>query len=234
MLNGPGLVHFTVRHNSSSKIIFLASTFIAWALTSIVRAWPKTSRPPASDEPYWRNPMNTQMVKFVSVLTLALAASSTKAQVFIPPPAELGDGKTYPGAMCRPDNRGAFWTAVHSGGQTISNFGNPSGGWVDCPVVRDVLAGKVDALYSATMKVKDPHSSQNVSCTLYSRNSDGTALEFSAKSTAGQSNSVQTLSFATLDSANLGYYYFLCQLPPYENGDSDYARIISYRIDEKP
>lgn len=176
--------------------------------------------------------MKAQPLSFAIVSALALALVHSEGGAFTLD-FDFGDIKTYPGAMCRPDNRSAFWPAIHSGGQTISISTSPSGGWVDCPVVRDVESAKTDALSFVQMKVKDPHSSQNVKCTFYSAHDNGTTVEFSQKSTAGQSNNVQTLSFATLDSASLGYYYFLCQLPPYENSDSDYARIISYSIGEK-
>jgi hypothetical protein len=147
-----------------------------------------------------------------AALTLGLAGA-----------AHAQDSKSYPGTMCQASGTQQTLSYGLSG---IANLGDGSMSAI-CPLVRDNLSAPWDRV---TVYVRDRHTTQNVCCTAYARNEDGTAGTNATECTTGEG--YQTLSFASLPGVpDLGPYFVLCQIPGVDpNGSSSY--ISSYRIQE--
>ncbi len=156
------------------------------------------------------------------------------------PGATGADGKTFPGEFCHPD--GQTLTVFHSSGGLFNAIGldtilDPSDDfsqYFGCPVVRDVMAAQGDGILFARMNVNDSSSSEDVSCTLYSRYQTGPTSapivkEFVTRTSSG--TGTQRLSYPGLDSESRGTYDFLCHIPKLTS--SGFSGIWSYDVEEK-
>ena len=73
--------------------------------------------------------------------------------------------------------------------------------------------------------VVDPSTENDVSCTLYSRNTNGETVGFSSRSTSGFNSAPQRLFFSTMNGATPGHAVIQCSLPPI--GATGYSALIT-------
>ena len=117
------------------------------------------------------------------------------------------DGKSYPGSMCQTNGSSQSLTYGGVGGSLIANRTNLLRS-AACPIVRDNVT---DPWLGLSVRVRDRHDSQNVTCVAHSRNLDATSGWQQTRSTAGEG--FQTLNFTPIGEATWGAYTLLCQLP---------------------
>ncbi|MBI4509435.1 MAG: hypothetical protein HY698_07340 [Deltaproteobacteria bacterium] len=137
------------------------------------------------------------------------------------------DDKVYPGAGCVKegttgtplvDDRGRIWNA------SLTEWL-----WVECPIVRDDTGGVVD---DADLYAYDLHYSNNITCTLYGWNREGSGVNgISTRSTSGSNSGGQALDFDALNWAGSDWYNVIrCGIPPMYSGNR--SGISSYKIAE--
>ncbi|MDD5266435.1 MAG: hypothetical protein PHO08_04810 [Methylococcales bacterium] len=137
------------------------------------------------------------------------------------------DGKTFPGSMCQPVSGEAVRFFINGTVNTDSTFGH----FVNCPVVRDTIAGA--GISSASITVRDPSPDEDVECTFKSLRADGIIVASSSRNTSGVNTAPQTLQFGSLSSVSGGNYVIQCRIPK-ANGlfGFSFSEIISYRVNE--
>lgn len=149
-------------------------------------------------------------------MILALTAASVLAST-----AAFADTKSYPGHACLTHNENV--TRV---GSKFQNTDTVSAN-VACPLVGDNTAVGIN---SGTVWVVDQHFTDNVSCTLSVKNSDGSSVAFSSDSTSGTNPAAQALTFGSLVGVATGHYTLYCTLPAVYSGQS--SAIVSYSFTE--
>lgn len=162
-----------------------------------------------------------RIVHIASLTGLAILALTSQ------PVAAANDGKSFPGAMCHELLAGQA-NAVGRGNDGFFNFGTGTV-TAECPIVRDgIINGGINAAY---VRVVDRSSTGDITCTLYSLQSNGARQQVQTQATAGVNTAGDTLTFNAMQAADDGYYHLSCNIPP--NGSGGVSRIISYRVDEE-
>jgi len=159
------------------------------------------------------------MKKILALIGLVLLAIS--GHVFA-----ATDGKTFPGTMCQPTSGDAVRFFINGSVNTDPNFGH----FVNCPVVRDTIAGAgTEAGPYPSITVRDTSPDENVECTFRSLGADGSIAASSSRSTSGINTAPQTLFFGNISSASGGNYNIQCRIP---KANTRFSEIIAYRVDE--
>lgn len=130
------------------------------------------------------------------------------------------DYKVYPGSGCLP-NVGKDSNVLNRDIQGIINVGFETA-FVNCPIVRDRL--EASPLLDPGIKVVSRNGT-NLSCTFYSMDQNGRALDSVYKSTSSTVPTSLIFSGRKLQNQAAGYYFIQCILPPG-------GRVIQYSIGE--
>ena len=145
------------------------------------------------------------------------------------------DGKTLQGAACQPTTQDQVYSTDGAG--RIFNPSTTQVLGVNCPVVRDVIAGRSNGIDQAFIKVFDnnPDTGREVTCTLLSfRGDTGQLVEAISRNTVGSNPNVQQLPlFTDLASTNGGYYNLQCVIPPRTSSTAPMSGVVMYEIDEQ-
>jgi hypothetical protein len=155
-----------------------------------------------------------------------LATVSISALPMTPGPVLADDRKSYPASLCSSaSNNLAYQQEGH-----IENTHASSAITVVCPLLRDTVADDL-SIVAFRVWMLDRHPSQNVSCTIQSRQEDGDFVDSETKNSSGSSGNIQQHNFAVpIDSEVSGVYLMSCSIPPVSSGNR--SGVISYVIDE--
>lgn len=137
------------------------------------------------------------------------------------------DGKAYPGSMCQAAASQQDQTyGSYTSGSLISNR-TRSTRTVVCPFVRDVISG---TWKNVTVRLRDRHDSQDVSCQARAYDVFGQTV-FVSPTRTSVGEGFQTLTFgAGLAQSSWGPFVLSCTLPPMQGNAPTY--ISSYQIRE--
>lgn len=172
--------------------------------------------------------LRTAATLAVGVVTVALAA-----------PVAADNAKYFNGAFCRVafgyegSNMAASLDYAPNG--TVANLSATSSMTLVCPIVRDNTTN-IDGWESVEVGYFDKHTADAISCSAQARRFDGTTEwdegGLSVDTGVGWDKTNMIFDDPTNDSANGGYYYVKCILPP-KQGASPPSGIAWYRIEEK-
>lgn len=152
--------------------------------------------------------------KVLLIATILISAVSFHASA-------ADDGKIYPGTMCQKSlGIGSY------GGGTVRNDSNGGSLTVECPLVRDNMAGGIQ---DAEVRAYREDENDPIMCTINARSYYGT-LGHQQYQWASNGGHYKTLSFSTINDYNNGAYYIWCAIPP--SSGNDKSKVIGYRLDE--
>jgi hypothetical protein len=161
--------------------------------------------------------MKKTLFTFVS-LCLFLGAFTVSAE----------DGKVYPGTMCHSNEEALIQYAY----TRAWNSSTSADLWLDCPVVKDSVAGYVTHSYAWVVD-QNPNSDKNVNCTLYCLSSELSTYTGWWTPTQYSSGSNATPQKLTMGSVSCTTDYSLsmaCWIPRKWNGAA--SGVAAYRVDE--
>jgi len=150
------------------------------------------------------------------IVSLLLVSSFAATALSASPALAETDGKTLPGAACLASEDGVT-KIVRDGRQHAFNSAEQRATWY-CPVIKDNGLG---IIRKANVFVSDKSVTDLVRCALESRNSNGTLVAVSRRTTGGGAQGendtfVQDveLTFDTVvQGTNPGYYALVCDVP---------------------
>lgn len=173
---------------------------------------------PVSDQ-YHDWYLNKIKLLAAATLPLALAIASPSALAAV-------DGKDYAGAQCQPETKDAPYLITSIG--AMLNVGSTPL-VVFCPAINDQGSTKITGRVSVT----DVHLSQQVVCTLSSRDivSGSGASSTRSNPTAVNFAGESILFNTTVASSSNRYISYRCTIPPFQPG-AGFSQITSYEVDE--
>jgi hypothetical protein len=145
----------------------------------------------------------------------------------------FADVKNYLASSCEVDTTSASYSDEYRYSNSfgyLENMSTTEWLYVTCPMVRDDTVTD-NIASSGWVRVRDWHSTESVTCSLYRVYSSGTVASGTSQSSVGSSSSVQVLNFANLTQGpSTDTMHFKCRIPPADGGQR--PRINSYSINE--
>ena len=157
----------------------------------------------------------------VTVLAVVLATC-------VAPIALATDTKAVPGAICKPEDPDANYSIT---GARIYNDDVTYDEYFVCPLIDDVNRFGTSPVTDIEVTVLDQHYYDNVSCTFYSFQQNGTSGSFATDSSSGSSASPVTLdSFytASMYTYTKGVMLVRCSVPDIYSGNESGIHTIWY------
>lgn len=163
------------------------------------------------------------------------AAAAASAGLFSAAPAAASDWKGYAGVNCLSQNNTDAVRRSAVGQPALANSGT-STLTVYCPVVRDVEVGGDNRVKAVAVRVRNRHSTGNITCEFSSFNQDGVKID--TKTGVLPPDPVDhdvedDIRLGPLNAHNWGSYVLLCQLPGRHATNNLQSYLINYRVDEE-